>query len=94
MNVQGHYKESHSDLKDPGDFMYAGAIGHDRVDSLLFICPCGCGVLGALSFDPNNEGPKWAWNGNREKPTLSPSIQKTCECRWHGHLVNGVWIPC
>ena len=34
-------------------------------------------------------GPKsWSWDGNREAPTLSPSIQ-VLPNRWHGYLRNG-----
>ncbi len=29
--------------------------------------------------------------GNREAPTLRPSIKRNTPCRWHGHLVEGYW---
>lgn len=37
----------------------------------------------------------WDWDGNRDAPTLSPSIN--CNgpggCLWHGHIVNGQLNP-
>ena len=32
----------------------------------------------------------WTWNGDKEKPTLSPSIRVKKENGWHGFLENGV----
>lgn len=42
----------------------------------------------------------WRWNGNRDKPTFTPSIHclahkegdptvKYGGCGWHGHIING-----
>lgn len=31
----------------------------------------------------------WEWNGDREKPTFSPSIN--CANCSHGYIENGVW---
>ena len=31
----------------------------------------------------------WAWNGDREKPTFSPSIN--CKGCSHGFITDGVW---
>jgi hypothetical protein len=57
-----------------------------------FICPCGCGREGYLSFTP--PGPQWTWDGNREAPTLTPSVQQVGGCRWHGWLRAGEWVTC
>ena len=63
--------------------------------ALTYTCPCGCGAVGAISVNTGEkEARAWQWDGNVDKPTLSPSIQKTWGCRWHGHLVNGEWVPC
>lgn len=55
-------------------------------------CPCGCGSMFAL---PVNKGdgahPSWTWDKNLEKPTLSPSIRDLSGCKFHGHLISGVW---
>lgn len=63
---------------------------------LCFMCPCGCGSLGVLPFHQIGTGQFaiWTWDGNREAPTLSPSIRRTRGCKWHGFLKAGVWEPC
>jgi Family of unknown function (DUF6527) len=64
-----------------------------RHSTLMFICPCGCGDIGATPVVPSN--PKgWNWDGNVEAPTLTPSILFTSRCRWHGYLVKGIFTPC
>lgn len=72
--------------------------------SLLFGCPCGCGDLRAVDLEPG-EGrrPRWQWDGNRERPTLTPSIlnyqmaEGTGERigeHWHGFLTAGEFRSC
>jgi len=42
------------------------------------------------SHDPNNKNggvAQWNWDGNRESPTFTPSINCT-QC-WHGYIRNG-----
>lgn len=39
---------------------------------LFFLCP-GCDMVHGISHGPG-EGPRWTWNGNKTKPTFSPSI--------------------
>jgi len=34
----------------------------------------------------------WGWDGNEDKPTLTPSI--LCPNQWHGHLINGRLVSC
>jgi hypothetical protein len=59
------------------------------------ICPCGCG--GHMNLPIYREGtPKpapnaWKWDGDRESPTLDPSIRDLSGCRYHGHLRAGWW---
>ena len=70
---------------------------------ILFGCPCGCGQMNSVAFRASREGrPSWEWDGNREKPTLSPSInilqldeagKRTGE-HWHGWLRDGVFQSC
>lgn len=67
---------------------------------LLFGCPCGCGEVRALGFDTHeSRRPRWHWDGNRDAPTLTPSInilqhneagQQIGE-HWHGYLTAGVF---
>jgi hypothetical protein len=62
---------------------------------LFYMCPCGCGLEGFLPFrgKAEPERPSWIWDGNRDKPTLAPSILRTAGCHWHGYLQAGVWVP-
>ena len=41
-------------------------------------------------------GRLWWWNGDRDKPTLTPSIgvPATPPYRWHGFLEDGAWRAC
>jgi len=67
---------------------------------MIYICPCGCGRQGVLRFRPH-ESPSWEWNGDRDAPTLTPSVHDqivlsdgTKRTHWHGYLTNGVWESC
>lgn len=84
------------DLKEPGNFMFTAAQSIDGHAGMIICCPCGCRGLGATAFRNNTKtaAPKWDWDGNEESPTLTPSIQRTSECRWHGYLTAGVFKPC
>ena len=63
------------------------------VKGMAFRCPCGCGYTSWLPVDREERG--WAWDGNREAPTLTPSIlQSGLPCKWHGFLTNGEFRPC
>lgn len=37
----------------------------------------------------NGGRPQWDWNGNRENPTFSPSINCEANCGWHGYIRSG-----
>jgi hypothetical protein len=59
-----------------------------------FACPCGCGEIGAVKVAGDNA---WQWNGNRDKPTVRPSVAfstKSGNPHWHGWLTDGVWESC
>jgi hypothetical protein len=72
----------------PGAARYV--FGHDgKPIALNFVCPCGCALVSTISFC--GQHPRWHFDGNEERPTLTPSVQITHGCRWHGHLVAGVW---
>jgi hypothetical protein len=45
---------------------------------------------------PNQSGAAWGWDGDREKPTLTPSIWwKSGDAReWHGWLRAGRLVSC
>ena len=59
---------------------------------IAFVCPCGCGAEGFLPMEGRGHPHEWHWDGNREAPTLNPSIQQVGGCRWHGWLRNGEWV--
>lgn len=99
MIVEGHLKARWENLREPGDFMYTGRINVpiETVCGLMFICPCGCGSRGVLQIDSpfaDHNRDKWTWDGNRERPTMSPSVRRTEGCGWHGYLQDGMWRPC
>ncbi|QVW28609.1 hypothetical protein pEaSNUABM8_00112 [Erwinia phage pEa_SNUABM_8] len=49
---------------------------------LSFLCP-GCEVRHTVNVKTSS-GPQWQWNGNTDKPTLSPSVLVRS-----GHYVDG-----
>lgn len=73
----------------PGEFqMSAGNTG------LIYGCPCGCASPGVLPFPGSGYATTWAWDGEFDRPTVTPSIRRLDGCKWHGHLIHGVWTPC
>jgi hypothetical protein len=45
-----------------------------------------------IARDPqgNNGGrPQWDWDGDRQCPTFSPSINCSAHCGWHGYIRAG-----
>jgi uncharacterized protein DUF6527 len=77
---------------------YPGATAH-----ILFVCPnrIRCAVLlGPANVPKPNEDSLsiWQWNGDKDKPTLYPSINCKAKkdngepaggCGWHGFITNG-----
>lgn len=64
------------------------------IRGIAFRCPCGCGLQ---SWLPVNRADVacWDWDGNRERPTLTPSIlQSGLPCKWHGFLTAGEFVTC
>lgn len=66
----------------------------EKLVGFAFVCPCGCGREGYLPIDTFTAGPRWDWNGDRERPTLTPSVLFRGGCQWHGFLTNGEWRTC
>ena len=84
------------ELKNPGDLFYT-IDKEDKIVGFIEMCPCGCATIGAVTFDTGSleqKSPKWKWNGNKEKPTVTPSIRRIGGCGWHGYLTNGVFKSC
>lgn len=70
---------------------------------ILFVCPNArrCSVLiGPAAVAPEGDQRLhiWAWDGNVERPSLTPSINCLAEkdgkptggCGWHGFITNGI----
>jgi hypothetical protein len=98
MEVTAHEVKDWDDMKNPGDFIYESAFavqadGKDEPAGIVFLCPCGCGAHRAARFGGINH-PTWTWNGDKEKPTLTPSLLSTTGCKWHGYLTEGVFRSC
>lgn len=101
MNVTGKLLSGIGDEwpEKPGEFCFLDSQVKKEA-CLAFMCPCGCGREGALPIRPSEEkSDSWEWDGNREQPTLQPSIWRNKNkypeaCGWHGHLVKGIWISC
>lgn len=100
--LSGELVEDVDAASEAGQFEYYVYYSRpDLIAGLLFICPCGCGELQGVGFSTeiSGEKPVWNWDGNREKPTLTPSInilqlndkgEKIGE-HWHGYLTAGRW---
>lgn len=77
----------------PGAFKFVSYEG--QTAGMIYVCPCGCGRQGFLAFrgaprpPERAERPSWIWDGNRDAPTLSPSVHHVGH--WHGWLRAGMW---
>jgi hypothetical protein len=68
---------------------------HGEVRGFAFRCPCGCGFESWLPVNRSDGLGGWDWDGNREAPTLTPSIlQSGLPCKWHGFLTAGEFVQC
>lgn len=104
-SVDAIYDETTFDRTEvpAGHFHYFVKSKGGDISGMLFGCPCGCGELKSVSFRPHAvKRPSWEWNGDRNKPTLSPSInilqfneqgQQIGE-HWHGWLRDGRFVSC
>jgi len=76
-------------ITTPGAFKYFTVAGN--IAGLNYVCPCGCGAIAPLNFKPE-PSPSWHWDGNRQTPTLQPSVHH--RGHWHGWLRGGTWVSC
>lgn len=89
--------ETIDDLKATGQFYWTGMSG-GKIGRMMFVCPCGCGSIAGVTIKPVAAN-GWEWNGNLDKPSLTPSIRITGgkgrdgDC-WHGYLTDGVFKSC
>jgi hypothetical protein len=68
---------------------------------MTFGCPCGCGGHYGASFG-NGPNRRWTFDGNTEKPTVTPSlgcypagsqspVGPDGHFHWHGFLRSGIF---
>jgi len=81
---------------DPGDFQfYKESATSDAIGGMMFSCPCGCGAVIGVNLSPNTgNGPPWNWDGNKEAPTITPSVRHLDGCKWQGWIKNGEFHTC
>lgn len=91
-NLGGHP----SGIKSKGEFTYEwNADG--SVKTLIFRCPRldrNCSIH-IKNGNAEPIGHVFGWNGNIEKPTITPSIgcDDAPRCGWHGNIANGEITP-
>lgn len=86
--------DGHQYRKDKSVGLIAFCENEGKITHLRYMCPCGCGNWACIPITTEPGGYGWQWNGNKEKPTLNPSIQKLTPCHWHGFLVDGCFESC
>lgn len=90
--VVGVRRQDLDHLTSPGEFAWLASSSGEPDVALAFLCPCGCGTLGSVNV---NTPDGWEWDGDRNEPTLAPSIHRVPErggCGWHGFLRRGTWV--
>lgn len=91
MEVIANRVNDFDELKNPGDFRWAG-VDTAVIGRMTFVCPCGCGAICGVVLKPTVLT-GWEWNGDLDKPTLTPSININ-RGHWHGYLTDGVFRSC
>lgn len=83
-------------LAQPGDFRWTGFEGGELPGRMMFRCPCGCDIIAGITVKPVCKT-GWEWDGNLDKPTVTPSIAISVDDsgnHWHGYLTDGVFRSC
>lgn len=85
----------------PGDWTFSSDDEHPKW--LRFGCPRGTGECTVpIRPQTTRDGHGWNFDGNRDAPTLTPSINCLSEynghpsagCGWHGHVRAGRFEEC
>ncbi len=89
----------------PGDFSFRTTESAAGQTYLLLWHILPDGSVGAIPIEPipiaarptwtHGDPPKchtWQWDGNRERPTLTPSVH--APGRWHGWIRGGRMVSC
>lgn len=92
-------------VRSPGDFHIAEQPDGTGAFYIHFVLPEGTHQNLPIATGPQRPGP-WQWDGNRERPTLAPSIKaERCDHHdargnrvmaeiWHGYLKAGRLESC
>lgn len=98
MPITCHRKEAAEECSEPGDFAWLieandgdRSAGDDEVPTHIWLAePFGLSCRLPVQLG-RNAGRGWEWDGNRERPTLSPSLDTNngAGARWHGWLFAG-----
>lgn len=79
-------------IEKPGDFYFAPVQGMGG-DTCLHVMLPGSTFICIAVVRGNSTTPKiWGWDGNEDKPTLTPSIHTIGH--WHGFLRAGRLVSC
>lgn len=88
-NTGGHS----SGVREPGDFTFYWEEGKPK--EIIFKNPAcrmdKCHIR--IRNGPPEAPHTWGWDGNMDKPTITPSIGCDRICGWHGHIINGEITP-
>ena len=76
-------------IEKPGDFCFAEDFSY-----IYVWLPGRLDGPSALQIQKGSPGgPRvWGWNGDAEKPSITPSIHAVGQ--WHGYLTNGRLVSC
>jgi Family of unknown function (DUF6527) len=79
-------------VEEPGDWDIRNATRDGEPRRMFwFTCPRKPGKACAVPLLParNPNGAGWAWDGDTDAPTLTPSINCVGGCGWHGFITDG-----
>lgn len=78
-------------------FSFHGSDTAGRPKWMAFPCqgqpPRGTCQIALRPEQKNAVGASWRWDGNREAPTITPSINCEKICGWHGYITAGKFSP-
>ena len=91
-------------LENPGDFFWIRDREGNVTELLIWIPGDQGGTVAPIPVRRTPQGQDdngiwYEWNGDEERPTLKPSIERNRGCKsgrnyWHGHLDDGCLVSC
>lgn len=79
-------------MERPGDFYFKPMQGMEGETCLHITLPGGAYICIGVKRGGHDTPKVWGWDGNEERPTLTPSIHAIG--RWHGYLRAGRLESC